>query len=112
DPRRMYEVRIGRIKNPGVVIFAVEGGDIVFADRAPVRLARADVCPALNACKQSLDARAIAADRESGHRRMVFVLLAVVPENGHQALRAANDDAVMLVNVALWGKTSLGVLDV
>src|SRR5258708_4785672 len=57
-------VRAGRsgIEDPRLVVLAVERGDVVAGDRAPMRVAQVDIGPTLDPRKQSFDTRAIALD--------------------------------------------------
>src|SRR5207302_2487098 len=54
---------ISRVSDTALGRPAVQGGDIVSTDGAPMGLARLKVGPALDAGEQPLDARAIAADQ-------------------------------------------------
>ena len=57
------QVGIGRIEDPRRIALAVQGGDIVAADRAPVDLAGGAMGPPFDACEQSFDSRTVPVNR-------------------------------------------------
>ena len=60
DARRVGRRRVRGIEDAGVVVLPVQRGHVVAGDRAPVDLAGCDLCPALDAGEQALDAGAVA----------------------------------------------------
>src|SRR5262249_7265386 len=78
--------QVGRVKDARIVVFTVECGDIVLADRAPMNLAGSDVSPALDSGEQALDAGAVAMDYISRFSGVVFKSRSVRLENRNQVL--------------------------
>jgi len=59
---REYRARVGRRRNPAVVVESVQRRDVVARDRAKVAYAGRDRGPALDAREQALDPGAVEAD--------------------------------------------------
>ncbi len=75
---------------------AVDRGDVVVADDAPVRRARLPVRPALDAGEQPLHARPVAVDRHPGDALLVHLTGAVRQQDGDQVLGAGQREDVGL----------------
>lgn len=101
DARRIGRRRLGGIEDAGVVSLAVQRGDVVARDRAPVALAACDLCPALNAGEQALDAGAVAMDYEPWGGRVVLEPCSVRRKDRDQVFGAGEDVDVGFISIAI-----------
>ncbi len=100
---------IGRVGDPAICRLAVECGDVVPGDRAPMHIAVAPACPAFDAGEQPLDARAVATNGivlgpDLAGNDVALPLSVNFFERRNQVFGAGQDEDVRLVGVPVLGQ--------
>src|SRR5215208_2227295 len=110
DQPTEYTRRIGRIGYTALCRFAVEGGDVVSGDRAPVRVAIAPACPSFDAGEEALYARTVTTNNvvlglDRAGNDVGFPSSVDLCERRHQVFCPRQDEHVGYFGISIPGQT-------